>query len=355
MKTTSGKILPAVVCALILAACAGCTEKNVQKEVESVSTEITETTEITEETTTSEETSESEKITNRFPYTFTDSLGRTVTLNETPQKTAVLFSSYAQIWAQCGGNVDVTVGDSVKRGFASEDAVLVNDGPGLKYDMEVLVASEPDFVICTADFTSQAEACDALTEMGIPCAAFREENLEDYLSILKIFADLNGRPELYDELGTAVQAEIEEIVRENNERLAGRDENDAPTYLFIRAGSAFSSTKAKTAEDHFACVILDEIGAKNIADGDEMLTDELSLETILMRDPDRILIVPQGDENAAIAYIDELFSSEGWSEIPAVREKRYTFLDKELYNYKPNSRYAEAYRVLIDVLYGAEE
>jgi len=332
-------------------ACAG---KNIKKEtnISSVSDEIT--TEISMEEINSEVTEESENINNVFPYTFTDQLGHEITLTEYPEKVAVLFSSYAQIWTEAGGEIAVTVGDSLKRGFAPEDAVLVNDGPGLKFDMEVLVAEQPDFVIVTADFSSQAEASDALNELGIPCAAFREENLEDYLTILKILTDITGHPEIYEEKGLMVQEEIEEIMGGLRDEPASQTEA-APTYLFIRAGSAFNSTKAKTADDHFACAILDEIGAKNIAEAGELLTEELSLETILMRDPDMILIVPQGDEEAAIAYIDELFSSEGWREIPAVKEGRYTFLEKELYNYKPNSRYAEAYRTLIDIVYGNRE
>lgn len=355
MKTSWVKIVLPVLCTAVMACGAGCAVKKAQVP-EGYSPVLTKTpaeTTTAETASTEEETSEEvENIMPEFPFTFTDSVGHEITLQAYPEKTAVLFSSYAQIWKESGGFVDVTVGDSVKRGFASEDAILVNDGAGLKFDMELLVESEPDFVIVTADFSSQAEACEALNEMGIPCAAFREENMEDYLSILKIFTDLNGRQDLYEELGIQVRGEINTIRKELKEDLEKRGILDGPSYLFIRAGSAFNSTKAKTAEDHFACVILDEIGLHNIADDEELLTEELSLETILTKDPDRILIVPQGDEEAVRAYIEELFTSEGWSSINAVQDGRYCFLDKELFNYKPNSRYAEAYCELIDLIYG---
>ena len=109
-----------------------------------------------------------------FPYTFTDSTGRSITLQQRPQKVAVLLSSHAEVWQLAGGTVSVTVGEAVKRGFAGEDTPLVDDGAGLKIDAEHLVACEPDFVIASADLSAQAEVCERLNGMGIPSAAFLE-------------------------------------------------------------------------------------------------------------------------------------------------------------------------------------
>ena len=41
-------------------------------------------------------------------YTFTDDTGYAVVLEQKPQKVAVLFSSYAEIWQLAGGDVAVT-------------------------------------------------------------------------------------------------------------------------------------------------------------------------------------------------------------------------------------------------------
>ena len=62
--------------------------------------------------------------------TFADSTGATVTLQEKPKTVAVLFSSFAEVWTLAGGNVDITVGESVERGFADEKSVLVDSGAG---------------------------------------------------------------------------------------------------------------------------------------------------------------------------------------------------------------------------------
>ena len=281
-----------------------------------------------------------------FPYTFTDSIGNEITLRKKPENTAVLFSSYAEIWKLSGGEIKISVGDSVKRGFADGSCILVNDGAGLKIDTEALLASQPDFVIVTADFRAQNDLCELLNGMGIPCAAFKEESFRDYLTILNIFTDINGNKELFTEYGENVRQEIENIKAD----LPSTDKEIK--YLFIRAGSGFSSTKRRTRENHFACKIMDEIGAKNIADGIGALSDSISLEEILENQPDLIVIVPQGDETASKKYVKELFSQDGWKDLNAVKDGKYYFVDKELFNYKPNRRWPESYRTLVKLVYG---
>ena len=208
------------------------------------------------------------------------------------------------------------------------------------------MAAQPDFVIVTADFRAQNDLCELLNGMGIPCAAFKEESFRDYLTILDIFTDINGNKELYTEYGENVRQEIENIKAD----LPSTDKEIK--YLFIRAGSGFSSTKRRTRENHFACKIMDEIGAKNIADGIGALSDIISLEEILKNQPDLIVIVPQGDETASKNYVKELFSQDGWKDLNAVKDGKYYFVDKELFNYKPNRRWPESYRTLVKLVYG---
>ena len=288
-----------------------------------------------------------------FPYTFTDSTGSEVTLESRPERVAVLFSSFAEMWGLAGGTTEITVGDSVERGFAGEDAVLVNDGAGMKIDTELLAASKPDFVIASADMSAQTKACEYMRKAGIPCAVFKEETVDDYLKILKIFTDITGNPEAYETYGTQLKNRVDEAIAEAGE-LAGQAENPV-SVLFIRAGSGDSSTKAKTAKDHFVGIMLEELGAVNIADEAGALSERLSLEHILVKQPDVILVVPQGDEAAAKAYMDSVFEQSGWRDLDAVKNGRFAYLPKELFHYKPNARWDEAYRYLTGLLYPQED
>lgn len=283
------------------------------------------------------------------PVSFTDSTGREVTLNSRPQNVAVLFSSYTEIWQIAGGEVKITVGDSIKRGFSAEGGVtLVDDSNGASIDIEQLIASKPDFVIGSADVAAQVEACEFCENAGIPSALFKVENIDDYLSMLKICTDITGSSEAYQKNGVEVATEIEHIKQTVAEYTAKKE---PIKILFVRAGSSAKSTKAKTAQENFAAEIIDELGTYNIAENAKVLLDGLSLEEIVAENPEYIFISIQGSEDAAKKHIQELFGSDGWKDLQAVKNSNYVFLPKDLFHYKPNARWAEAYKYAADILY----
>ena len=174
----------------------------------------------------------------------------------------------------------------------------------------------------------------------------REDCYEDFLSIFRTLTGLTGREDLYQEYGEGQKKGIEELIK------ASRSPGVLPRVLFIRAGSAFSYVKAKRADDHFAARIIEDLGAVNVADEFDALTDSLSLEVILKADPDKIIIVSQGDEEASRAYVEHLFSSPGWRDVDAIKEGRVVFLPKDLFHFKPNGRWLDAYRMMEEVIYG---
>ena len=242
--------------------------------------------------------------------------------------------------------MSVTVGESIQRGFSTNASVLVDNGAGKTIDLEQLLAAQPDFIIASADIPAQVDACTLASQAGIPCALFRVDTFEDYLSMLDICTQITGNRDAYQLYGQQVAQEIESI-------LSGVQEANLPQkdILFIRAGSQYSATKAKRAPDNFVCVMLQELGAHNIADEAELLLDGLSLEEILIRDPDFIFLTTMGKEEAAVSYISDLFAQEGWRELTAVKTGCYTFLPKELFHFKPNANWAQAYATLAQHLY----
>ncbi len=277
--------------------------------------------------------------------TFTDSLGNEVSLPKKPERTAVLFSSFADIWVIAGGSVDITVGESVERGFADSSAVLVDAGAGKTINIEALISAEPDFVICSADIAAQVEVAELLKSTDIPCALFRVECFGDYLEVLRTFTDITENPDAYEKFGTDVRERVDGILSEipNN--------GESKRILFIRSGSGASSAKAKTAQEHFAAGMLKELGAYNIADNAHVLLDGLSVEEIIREDPDIIFISTMGKEDAAREYMDGVLAGPAWQTLSAVREDRVYYLPKEMFQFKPNAKWDEAYRYLADLMY----
>lgn len=279
-------------------------------------------------------------------YQFTDDTGRTVVLEKKPEKVAVLFSSFVDVWKLAGGEVSVTVGESVERGFADKNAVLVDEGAGKTINTELLVDAQPDFVICSADIAAQAEAAELLNNADIPAACFHVDTFPEYLNMLKICTDITGNEEAYQKNGAEVKARIDKMLDE----LSGKP--DKKDILFIRAGSGVSSTKAKTAEDHFAAAMLKEIGARNIAENAPVLLDGLSIEEIIDADPDYIFISTMGSESAAKEYMNAVLEEPAWQSLSAVKNGDYVYLPKDLFQFKPNAKWDKAYQYLIDLAYG---
>lgn len=272
----------------------------------------------------------------------TDSLNNTLTVPKQPKRVAVLLSSFADVWICAGGTVSITVGESVERNIVSEDVLLVDDGAGKTIDTERLIAAKPDFVICSADIQAQVNTAKLCNEAGIPAGIFRVECFEDYLSVLSVFTQITERSDCYEANGGKIAEKVEF-------QMQSLKRTDA-AILFIRAGSTARSTKAKTASEHFACQMLDQLGTHNIADSAPILLDGLSFEEILMQDPDYIFITTMGNENAAKEYMQSVLSDPQWQQLSAVRNEKVFFLPKALFQYKPNAKWAEAYEYLINIL-----
>ena len=276
--------------------------------------------------------------------TFTDSVGREVSLYEKPTRVAVLFSSFADMWSLAGGDVSITVGESVERGICDASVLLVDNGAGKSINLDLLVSYKPDFVICSADIAIQASVAEFLYDAGIPCASFRVESFSDYLFVFNIMTDITGNKEAYREYGTDLKVRIDTLISKS----AYEDEK---RILFVRAGTTSKATKAKRAEDHFAAEMLKELGAYNIAENAQVLLDGLSMEEILRENPDLIFITTMGNEALVKEYVDSLLSDALWQSLDAVKNGRYYYLPKELFQFKPNEKWYEAYYALWEILY----
>lgn len=276
-------------------------------------------------------------------FTFTDSEGEIVELSHKPQKTAVLFSSLAECWIEAGGEVYVTVRESVERGLVKEETELVDKGAGKTVDTEKLISLEPDFVICSADIASHRDVASALKKAKIPVAMLRMDTFEDYLTILRTLTKITGKTENYEQFGENAKSEIEQIIS------GGKRENN-PKILFVRSGSSYSSAKAKKADDNFAAKILEDFGCINIADKAETLLDNLSAEVILKENPQYIFVSVMGDYDNSKAYMQELLAKKEYASLDAVKNGRVYFLPKELFQYKPCGRWAESYRYISSIL-----
>ena len=272
---------------------------------------------------------------------FTDDLGRTVTV-EKAERTAVLIGSFAQIWTLGGGKVVSGPDDAWNDLDVDLDEDCINLGKINALSMEKLIASTPDFVLASPNIRQDVSWCDTLDKMGIPVAYFEVFDFNDYLNLFGIVTDITGRKDLYEKYGSDVKREVDEILSKNR--------TDSPKVLCLLASTQY--LKAKNSSSSVMGCMLRDLGCINIADSESSLMENLSIEYILQENPDYIFITQRGDDmEGMMKFVETYFVDHPlWNELDAVKEGRVYFMEKELYNLKPNHRWGEAYRKLQEIL-----
>ena len=277
--------------------------------------------------------------------TFTDALDREVTVKKNPRRVAALLGSFADTWVLSGGTLCAAAEDAWDDyGLTLEKAV--NLGGAHSPSLESLLSADPDFVIASASTAADVEMKETLENAGITVAYFDVDNFYDYLSMLEICTDITGRKDLYEQNGEKVKAEIEKIKNKfNSEKLP----EEKRTVLLLRTSA--SLLKAKDSEGTVLGEMLSDLGLINIADSDQTLLENLSVESVIREEPYRIFAVSMGDETAAKKNLSKTMEENpAWGKLGAVAQNRLHIMDKKLFNLKPNANWAKAYEQLVEIL-----
>ncbi|MDD6520983.1 MAG: ABC transporter substrate-binding protein [Subdoligranulum sp.] len=276
--------------------------------------------------------------------TFTDAMGYPVTV-QSWNRVVSLYGSFAEAWTLAGGTLTATTEDAIKERGLDLGTDIAVIGTNRDPNTEEILVQNPDFVILNAEVSEQTALHEFLQEAGVPHAYFKTNTFDEYLAMLRTFCDMTGREDLYEQNGLAVQQQISDVLE-----LVQNAKLPAPNVLLLRAYS--SGCKAK-GSDNMTGAMLKDLGAINIADADDSLLENLSMENIIADDPEAIFVVTMGaSQQKALDWLAEnLQANPAWSGLSAVQSGHYYLLDKALFHYKPNARWGESYRTLAALLY----
>lgn len=269
-----------------------------------------------------------------------DKTGKPVTSGETAtyEKVVALSKSIGDMWLLSGGELIGITEDGLDLSGA-DGAVSV--GTVTKPSLEAILALEPDLVLLSSELSSHLEIKEKLDSSGIKTVALTVNSFGDYSDAIKEMTELTGNAEKYEENVVEVSEKIDGICRNTDGKTGG-------TYLAIRV----SATKNKALKnDYFACEIFNNLGLSNVVK-DLSELDELNVEWIAAQSPDYIFIVMQGEESEALESLEDAFSSQPvWSELKAVKEEKVFVLPKDLFQYKPNAAWGDAYEYAYGLIY----
>jgi len=274
-------------------------------------------------------------------YTFTDDLGRKVTV-KSHKRVVACMGSFADAWQLAGGTL-VGASDDAFGHYAVDSSKVSGVGRSTSLNLESIIALKPDFVIMTgisdgkhATGVSQADAESALKEAGVPVAFFKVATFDDYKRMMGVFCAITGRDDLYKKNVTKVGEKIKSAVSTYSVK------SKSPSVLIV---SAFSKGLVVQNTSGMAGAIVKDLGAVNVADEHPSLLSDFSLEAAVEANPDYVLVLAASDDTAtAQKYYDQVVgSNSAWQGMDAVKEGRVTMLDAAHFLYKPNADWAESY------------
>ena len=273
---------------------------------------------------------------------FVDGRGEKLQVEKNPERVIVLMNSFVDMWVENGGEMVGMVEDPNNQVAGTENVETV--GRFGSISLEKVISLEPDLVILSSNSKSSTELIQPLEENGIPVMPLTYEFKEDYFKISKLFALINDRVDLYEENAEKVETDIREIID-------GIPEGNNPSVLIL-----FATSKSVTARGSLSTLgeMFKDLKVRNVAEGEDLMeTVQFSMEQVIAEDPDFILVQTMGSDMEAVneRLVSEVESNPAWKELSAVKNKNYVLLPKDLYTYKANRRYGEAYRGLAEMLY----
>ena len=258
------------------------------------------------------------------------------------------MGSFANVWELAGGTLVGASDDAFSDYHIASDAQKIGDFSSL--NAESIIALNPDFVILTGSSSgrgggvAQTELADTLTAANIPVAYFKVTTFDDYLRMLRTCCDITGDEQAYAENGQDPADRIAEICA----KAEGKQAGSAVVLTTYSGGTRVQSSSTQTG------TMLADLGAQNIADSDKGLLSDYSTEALIQDNPQTIFLLPMGnsDESAQRALAEQTTQNPAWAQLDAVKNDRVVTLDQQLFQYKPNAQWDQAYQVLFDALYG---
>lgn len=264
----------------------------------------------------------------------TDDAGRTVRLDRPARRVLSLVPSGTEMVAALAGPERL-----VGRTRYDDDpalAALPTVGGGVDPSLEAIVALRPDLVLVW-ESEAQGAMRGQLAAAGIPTFALQSSDTADVFSAMARLGRLLGRDQAAAALAARVRGQLDSV----RLAVAGRP---VPEVLYV-----VGVTPAMTAGT--ATFVIELLGVAGGRSAFPDITDgwpTLSLEEIVSRDPDVILLPVSDDPTVRVSTIQR---TAGWRELRAVREGHVVTVSANLVN-RPGPRMGEAAATLARAIHG---
>ena len=244
--------------------------------------------------------------------TVTDQAGRTVILPDHPHRLICLLPSVVDdVYALGAGSDVIAVSDYTK--YPPEAARKPSIGIPLTPSIETIVSLHPDLVIASAD-SNREETIRQLEQVGVTIFVLNPHGIEGILSSISSLGEAIGREDAATRLVSQLRARLDAV------RSRVKDKPILTVFLPIWYDPIITIGKHA-----FITEIIAAAGGKSITEEIPQEWPQISLETMIERKPDALVLV-QGSRMS----IADVENRAGWKTLTAIRNHHIYIVDDRM-------------------------
>lgn len=309
-------LLSVVMILCVALALVGCGNSNDSNGAEATNPEAEEINQEADNTDAVEEQVDSSDNLAGFPVTFTDGVGRELTIEAEPESIVSVYPSNTEITYALGQG-DKVVGVSAYCNYPAA-ALEVQQVGDMNIDEEAIIALMPSLVLLSPyQYGAYEESVKRFEQLGIQVVVVQDAaDFEDVYDVIRLIGTATG-----------AQAEAEEIVESMQERLAAVQEKAQAVTEQKRVWIEVSPAPDifTTGKNTFMDEMLQAIQAINTA-GEQEGWVSFTEEEIVQLNPD-VIITTYG--NFYPNPEEAVLQRSGWGEVPAVKSGQVYDVDND--------------------------
>jgi iron complex transport system substrate-binding protein len=242
----------------------------------------------------------------------TDELGRTVQIPDRPHRLICIMPNVADdVYSLGAGDAVIAVSDFTR--YPAEATKKPSIGLPLSPSIEKIVSLHPDLVIGSGDLNSM-EVADRLQQSGIALFMVNPHGIDGiYRSLATLGKALNR------EAGAATL-----IARLKAREMAARRRGAGKPIVRVFMPIWYDPV-ITIGRNAFITELIEAAGGKSITDDIAQEWPQVSMETVVSRSPDAILLVQGPRMTGKI-----LSSQPGWQALAAVKAERFYYADERM-------------------------
>ena len=272
------------------------------------------------------------------PITLTDDLGRTVVLDEYPQRIVSLTPSNTEILCALGlveNIVGVDSSSDYPEAVSQMEVVGDYSGP----NMEAIIVAEPDVVFASTYLSEEQLAAFETAEIPVVCS-----QVDSYEAI----------PEGIRLVAEAVGGDAEPVIAameaEKDEALAAVVAREEPLKVYFCLGfGEYGDYSAGPGT--FIDSLITLAGGVNVVTDPANPWPSYSLEQLVLDDPDVILISDYIGDRTTL--VEQLSAADGYKELRCVQEGHVYCVDDDTTS-RPCPRINQALKDIVEILNSVE-